>query len=78
MAVTCPPPAFMLLQCSQRNIQIAYSSSSEKWTIVALDLAALLAPVTASVVEETKAIQFCANILVRGAFTADTSYTQQV
>lgn len=46
--------------------------------MLALDLPALLAPVTSAAVEETKAIQFCANMLVRGAFTADEGYTQQV
>lgn len=66
------------VQRTQRNIQIAHSSNSDKWTVLALDLAALLAPVTSALVEETKAIQFCANMLVRGAFTADDSYTQQV
>ena len=66
------------LQRTQRNIQIAHSSNSDKWTVLALDLAALLAPVTSAVLEETKAMQFCANMLVRGAFTADDSYTQQV
>lgn len=62
---------------TQRNIQIAHSSNSDMWTVLALDLAVLLAPVTSALVEETKAIQFCANMLVRGAFTADDSYTQQ-
>lgn len=46
--------------------------------MLALDLPTLLAPVTSAVVEETKAMQFCANMLVRGAFTADDGYTQQV
>lgn len=66
------------VQRTQRNIQIAHSSNSDMWTVLALDLAVLLAPVTSALVEETKAIQFCANMLVRGAFTADDSYTQQV
>ena len=68
----------MLLQRTQRNIQIAHSSSSDKWTVLALDLPMLLAPVASAAFEETKAIQFCANMLVRGAFTADDGYTQQV
>lgn len=68
----------VMLQCTQRNIQIPYSSTDGKWTVLALDLAALLAPVTTAAFEETKSIQFCANMVVRGAFTADNSYTRQV
>ena len=67
-----------MLQCTQRNVQIPYSSTDGKWTMLALDLAALLAPVTTAAFEDTKTIQFCANMVVRGAFTADNSYTQQV
>ncbi len=68
----------VMLQCTQRNVQIPYSSTDGKWTVLALDLAALLAPVTTAAFEETKSIQFCANMVVRGAFTADNSYTRQV
>lgn len=68
----------MLLQRTQRSIQIAHSSSNATWTVLALDLPTLLAPVASAAFEETKAIQFCANMLVRGAFAADDGYTQQV
>ncbi len=68
----------VMLQCTQRNIQIPYSSTDGKWTVLALDLAALLAPVTTAAFEDTKSIQFCANMVVRGAFTAHNSYTRQV
>ena len=70
--------SIVMLQCTQRNVQIPYSSTDGKWTVLALDLAALLAPVTTAAFEETKSIQFCANMVVRGAFTADNSYTRQV
>ncbi len=84
MTVNCKHYPFQLLmssvmlQCTQRNVQIPYSSTDGKWTVLALDLAALLAPVTTAAFEETKTIQFCANMVVRGAFTADNSYTRQV
>ncbi|DBA73164.1 TPA: hypothetical protein ACH3X2_010098 [Trebouxia sp. C0005] len=65
------------LKCTQRSVQIPYSSTDGKWTVLALDLASLLAPVTSAAFEETKTIQFCANMVVRGAFTADNSYTRQ-
>lgn len=67
-----------LLQSTQRNVQIPYSPSNDNWTVLALNLAALLAPVTNALYEETKSLQFCANLSVRGAFTADHGYTQQV
>ena len=46
--------------------------------MLALDVAALLAPVTSALFEEVKTLQFCASLVVRGAFTADDSYTLQV
>ena len=67
-----------LLQNYQRNIQIPFNSSNADWTVLALDLSALLATVTNALFEETKTLQFCANLMVRGAFTADDAYTQQV
>ena len=66
------------LQCTQRNIQVPYTSANGKWTVLALDLVALLAPVTNAAFAETRTIQFCANMVVRGAFTADEVYSQQV
>ncbi len=67
-----------MLQCTQRNVQVPYNSSNDRWSVLALDLAALLAPVTSAAFEETKGVQVCANMVVRGAFTADYSYTHQV
>ena len=67
-----------MLQTSQRSVQVSYSTTDDKWTVLAIDLAALLAPVTTAAFEETKIIQFCSNMVVRGAFTADDSYTLQV
>ena len=46
--------------------------------MLALDLAALLARVTKAPFEEVKRLQFCANMAVRGAFTADQAYSWQV
>ena len=66
------------MQSSQRNIQIPYIPSNDSWTMLALDVAALLAPVTSALFEEVKTLQFCASLVVRGAFTADNSYTLQV
>lgn len=46
--------------------------------MLALDLAALLAPISKAPFEEVKRMQFCANMAVRGAFTADFAYTWKV
>ena len=66
------------MQQSHIVIQVPYAAPNEKWTMLALDLAALLAPVTKASFEEVKRIQFCANMAVRGTFTADMAYTWKV
>ena len=66
------------VQQSHITVQVPYVSLDGKWTILALDLAALLGPVTKAAFEEVKRIQFCASMAVRGAFTADSAYSWKV
>ena len=69
---------FCAVQQSHIVIQVPYVAPNEKWTMLALDLAELLASVTKASFEEVKRVQFCANMAVRGAFTADFAYSWKV
>jgi len=52
-------------------LQVPLHSLSERWTVVALDLPALLRGDGRRPYAALKGLQFCANLRVRGAYTSD-------
>jgi Protein of unknown function (DUF667) len=61
------------VQKAASSIQIPMALAS-KWTTIAVDMQALFTQCSSMPYKAIKAIQFCANMRVRGAFTSATQY----
>ncbi|XRB08526.1 centriole proteome protein [Pycnococcus provasolii] len=56
------------------GVQLPFVVNSTRWTVLAVDLGAIVSPYTRAPYECIKAIQLCANMAVRNVFTSDEKY----
>ena len=66
------------MQLKQGSMQVAYAPAERGWSMLGLDLPALVAAAGRTGFQEVRGLQLCSSLSVRTVYTADLAYCKEV